>query len=191
MAARPRLLPLGVLTLFLLLLISAVVNTWSGEQLLPISQLRDQAYANEPKEFNFKPLLDRKDGSLQTTFSLFLLEAYPLLFSLPTVIVVLLFLLFGRLCFRPRPLSARTAAFVFSALAFTLLYLAATQVAHVVTNARYLIILYPLFAILAGVIVSELMTDIPPTRTLPPALSARFAPPLWHSPPLVNQTLSL
>ncbi len=157
-AIRQRIFLLGILTLFLILFIAAVSNAWTGEQVVPVSQLRDQAYANEPKEFNFKPLLDRKDGSIQTTISLFLLEAYPLFFSLPSFIILLLFLLFIRL--RSRALSdTHTAAFVFSALAFTLLYIGATQSAHVVTNARYLIILYPIFAILGAVILTELLTN--------------------------------
>ncbi len=162
-AIRQRIFLLGILALFLILFIAAITNAWTGEHLVPVSQLRDQAYANEPKEFNFKPLLDRKDSSVQTTLSLFLLEAYPLLFSLPSLIILLLFILFIRL--RSHSLSNNhTSAFVFSALAFTLLYICATQSAHVVTNARYLIILYPIFAILGAVILTELLTHASANR---------------------------
>lgn len=141
-------------TLFLLLISLVLINAWSSERLAPVSALRDQAYANEPKEFNFKPLLDRKDGSLQTTAKIFLMEATPLVFSLSPLILLIFLCLFTQILLRK--VTDTAGAVVFTVLVFVFLYLISAQSAHVVTNARYIILLYPLIAIMTAVSLVEL-----------------------------------
>lgn len=141
-------------TLFLLLIALVMINAWSGERLAPVSALRDQAYTNEPKEFNFKPLLDRKDGSPQTAVKIFLMEATPLIFSLSPLVLLIFFCLFTQILLRK--VTDTASAVIFTILAFSLAYLLFAQSAHVVTNARYLIYLYPLIALLTAVSLVEL-----------------------------------
>lgn len=158
--AAKRFLILSLVTgAFLFLVALSLANVWTGERLVPVDALRDQAYANEPKEFNFKPLLDRKDSSWQVTAQLFLMEAHPLVFSLSPLVFILIALLL--LQSQQHKISNQTAAFAFSALLFTLLYLCSTLFAQVVTNARYLIVLYPLLAILSAVLLSEFLKNRP------------------------------
>lgn len=141
--------------IFLLLVFISLANVWTGERLVPVDALRDQAYANEPKEFNFKPLLDRKESSWHIPAQLFLMEAHPLIFSLSPLVFLLIISLFV-MSLRQK-VTGTTAAFAFSALLFSLCYLGSTLFAHVVTNARYIIVLYPLFAILTAVLLIEFL----------------------------------
>ncbi|MGK2848841.1 MAG: phospholipid carrier-dependent glycosyltransferase [Minisyncoccota bacterium] len=141
-------------SLFLLLITLLLINVWSGERLSPVSSLRDQAYANEPKEFNFKPILDRKDDSLHTTFQLFLMEATPLIFSVSPLVLFLFLCAFTQILLRK--VSDTAGAIIVTMISFILLYLISAQYAQVVTNVRYIILLYPLIAILSAVILTDL-----------------------------------
>ena len=147
----------GLMAIVLTIVLVSILNVWTGERLAPVDALRDAAYANEPKEFNFKPLLDRKDSNGFTTIILFLMEFHPLIFSLSPLVFFALILALFRI--RERHIERETAMLLFTVILFTLCYIASTLFAKVVTNARYLIVLYPLFAILAAVIFAELLEE--------------------------------
>lgn len=140
--------------IFSLLLLLSIANVWTGQKLIPVDALRDAAYANEPKEFNFKPLLDKKTNTIQKNSQLFLMEAYPFIFSLTPLAIILFFWLTIKSF--AKKITDQSAAIIFPIISFTLLYFVSTIFAGIVTNVRYSIILYPLFAILSAVIIIEL-----------------------------------
>lgn len=138
---------------FSLLLSISLINVWTGQHIAPVDALRDAAYANEPKEFNFKPLIGKDDNEILKNGKLFLMEAYPFIFSLsPLIIISILFLTYLSLRKKlPDEVSyPLTAIFLFS-----LAYFASTIFAGVVTNVRYSIVLYPLFAIVGALALIE------------------------------------
>lgn len=136
-----------VCVMFVLLILTSFVNVWTEQKISPVDALRDNAYANEPKEFNFKPLLV-EENFLQKNIQLFLMEIYPFIFSIsPVLIFLLLFILiksfFGKISANSKPL-------IFLMISFFLIYFASTIFAQIITNARYLILLYPLLALLGA-----------------------------------------
>ena len=150
---------LGVICVaFSLLMIISFVNVWTGQKIVPVEGLRDAAYANEPKEFAFKPLIEKNTPFLQKNSQLFMMESYPLIFSLSPLIIFLILFISAKSF--TKKISDENAAIIFSILSFSLIYLVSTIFAKVVTNARYLIVLYPLFSILGAVIITELSKNI-------------------------------
>lgn len=155
LASKKQTFLISVTLFFLALVALSLLNTWTGERIAPVDLLRDTAYANEPKTFNFKPVLDRKDGDWYNAVELFLLEAHPLIFSLsPLVFLILICIAIPSV---RRKISDQAAVIIFSLLLFGLLYLISAQSAKIVTNARYIIILYPLFALLCAVALHEIL----------------------------------
>ncbi|MGW8185508.1 MAG: ArnT family glycosyltransferase [Candidatus Moraniibacteriota bacterium] len=149
---KKYLLFLPLILLSFLILIS-LLNAWTGQKIAPVSELRDLAYVNEPKEFNFKPLLDRKEDSVINFIQLFLMEAHPFVFSIsPFLIILIFFVTF--LSFKKK-ISQKSYTVLFSLSIFILFYFFSTLLAKIVTNARYSIILYPLVAIMGGIIIHE------------------------------------
>jgi len=169
---QKRIILTAVSTLFLILIAASILNAWTKQSLSSVDALRDAAYANEPQAFNFKPVLDRKVEAWTTPFKLLLLEAAPLVFSLSPI----LFLILGLAALQSwrKRLPEHIAQVTFSILLFTLLYLFAAYEAKVVTNARYLILLYPLLALLAGSVLAEWIERQIPGRQQKILLSALF-----------------
>lgn len=155
----------------LLALIALVlVNAWTGESLSPVEALRDAAYANEPQAFNFRPVLEKDVPKIEHWFKLMLMETAPLVFSLtPFVLGALILGLIGS--FR-RWFDGRTRAILFALISFVLFYFAAAYEARVVTNARYLILLYPLIAFAASLVLTELFRHFVPEAWRARALRA-------------------
>lgn len=145
LAERKNIILSMSLSLISLLIIISLLNIWTDQKIAPVNQLRDLAYLNEPKEFNFKPLLDRKNESLIDTTKLFLMEAYPFVFSLsPLLILAIIFTTIR--AFRKK-ISPENHLILFSISLFVIIYFISTLLAHIITNARYSIILYPLISI--------------------------------------------
>lgn len=143
------------LALLSTLLLISYLNVWTGQKISPVDNLRDLAYVNEPKEFNFKPLMDRKDGSIFNSPQLYLMEAYPFIFSLsPLLPLLIFFITFQSL---KKQVSLKYYPILFAGAIFILFYLFSALLAKIVTNARYSIILYPLIAILGGIIIQEFL----------------------------------
>lgn len=150
-----RLLLFRILSvLFLLLYVTILINSWTGQILSPVEALRDSAYANEPQAFNFRPVLEKNAPVLEKWFKLYLMEGAPLVFSLTPIMLLLIFI--GALAGHTALFRPMTRHILFSVFCFTLLYLTATIFAKVVTNARYMIMLYPLLALAAGLVLSDL-----------------------------------
>ncbi|EKE21079.1 MAG: hypothetical protein ACD_7C00362G0007 [uncultured bacterium] len=143
------------LSLLSLLIIISILNVWVGQKIAPVSELRDLAYINEPKEFNFKPLLDRKNGDIFNSPQLYLMEAYPFIFSISPLLIILM--LFATFLSLKNKISLKNYPVLFAGSIFILFYIFSTLLAHIITNVRYSIILYPLIAILGGIIISETM----------------------------------
>ncbi|MEF3691477.1 MAG: glycosyltransferase family 39 protein, partial [Candidatus Moraniibacteriota bacterium] len=143
------------LSLLSFLIIISVLNVWIGQKIAPVSELRDLAYTNEPKEFNFKPLLDRKEESLSNTVKLFLMEAYPFIFSVSPFLILLVVIITIQ-AWRKK-ISLQSYPVLFSVSIFTIIYFISTLLAHIVTNARYSIILYPLISIFGAIVIIEFL----------------------------------
>ena len=153
--ASKRHLASGIVCLaFLLLLIISLANVWTGQNLAPVDALRDAAYANEPKEFNFKPLISKETNVVIKNTELFIMEAYPFIFSIKPFFFI--FILFLTIKSFSKKVSDESAAIIFPILSFSLLYFISTIFAGIVTNVRYSILLYPLFAILGAITISEI-----------------------------------
>jgi len=153
--ASKRHIASGIVCLaFLLLLIISLANVWTGQNLAPVDALRDAAYANEPKEFNFKPLISKETNVVIKNTELFIMEAYPFIFSIKPFFFI--FILFLTIKSFSKKVSDESAAIIFPILSFSLLYFISTIFAGIVTNVRYSILLYPLFAILGATTISEI-----------------------------------
>ncbi|HPN96136.1 MAG TPA: phospholipid carrier-dependent glycosyltransferase [Candidatus Moranbacteria bacterium] len=140
--------------MFFLVIIPIFLNVWSGQKAIPFDLLRDAAYANEPKEFNFGKLL-ANDGVIEKNIKLLLMEFYPFVFSLtPLGLLLVIFLSYRSFSGK---LTNRTFSVLFFTLSFFLIYFTATLFTKVVTNVRYSIILYPLFSILSAVALIEFL----------------------------------
>jgi len=148
-----RFLLTTVILLFLGLFFLSFVNVWMGQKFIPIDALRDTAYSNEPQAFNFRPIIPKTEFEPIKNTKLYFMNAYPLVFSLTPLLLVLLF--FVSLQGLGRKLGNRTRRVLFTVLSFILLYLVSTLFAKVVTNVRYTILLYPLLALLAAIAFSE------------------------------------
>lgn len=141
-------------SLFLILFAVSLINVWSGQKLVPIDALRDAAYANEPQSFNFRPLIPKGAPEFAKNAKLLLVESYPLFFSLSLFVLGLVSI--GCIQLLRNRLAPETRMFLSTLVAFTFLYLASTLFAKVVTNARYIILLYPLFAVGAALVIGDL-----------------------------------
>ncbi|MDO8529631.1 MAG: phospholipid carrier-dependent glycosyltransferase [bacterium] len=146
-----------ICSLFSLLLVLMVINVWSGQKLIPFDQLRDMAYAQEPKKFNFGKML--KDISfLEKNIKLFLLEAYPFIFSLtPINFILIIFLLMKAIL---KKIKNSSSAILFPVILFSLLYFLMTLTVRVVANVRYTVTLQFLFAIISSVALLELLDSL-------------------------------
>lgn len=143
----------GVVLLFGTIILLSLVNVWTGQALAPVEALRDAAYANEPQAFNFKPVLLKTAPFYEKWFEVGLMEIFPFVFSLtPTLFLITLLGLIG---LWKNIFSARAKIILLAVFAFILFYLFATYQARVVTNARYMIALFPLIALAGAVATHE------------------------------------
>ncbi len=132
---------------FVLIFVINFFNTWTGQKLIPFDNLREASYANEPNAFNFKPYL--KDVSkTEKKITIFFTNAYPFTFSLNIIMLGGSFVLIYWTC--TRDIAIDRKRLVFSVTAFTVIYFVLTVFARVVTNVRYVIMLYPFIALLAA-----------------------------------------
>lgn len=157
-AKKKQVISLIILVAFSLLILTSFVNSWTGQKIARVQELRDTAYTNEPKEFNFKPLLDKNSNVITKNSELYLMESYPFIFSLsPLLILLVLFLTFKSF---KNKIPDENLAVTMPILSFTLIYFASTIFAGIVTNVRYSILLYPIFAIFGALAIEYLGTQI-------------------------------
>ncbi len=148
---------IAVCSLFALLLLIMLVNVWSGQKLIPFDELRDMAYAQEPKKFNFGKML-KTDGFLEKNIKLYSLEAYPFIFSLTPLSFLLIVFLLGKAIFKK--VKNNSSAVLFSIISFSLIYFLMTVAVRVVANVRYSVTLQFLFAFLSAFAILELMDSL-------------------------------
>ncbi|EKE11937.1 MAG: hypothetical protein ACD_14C00064G0002 [uncultured bacterium] len=171
LAAKKHIFIATICALFSFLIIISMINVWTGQKLARVDALRDAAYANEPKEFNFKPLIDKKnDNVIKKNAELFLMESYPFVFSLSPLLIFLIFFVSAKSF--TKKISDENATILFPILSFSLLYFASTIFAGIVTNVRYSILLYPLFAILGAVTIAEIANNLSIPKKITFAISA-------------------
>jgi hypothetical protein len=156
---------------FLLVMLIIFINTWTGQKIIPFDKLRDAAYANEPKNFSFKPFL-KNDSAFLKNVKLFLMEPYFFIFSLTPLSLLLILSFPAKFFFRK--IKDCFSFILFSAVSFFLIYFVLTVFAGVVANVRYSILLYPLFALLFAAAIFEFAEKAGKNRTkyfLPAALA--------------------
>jgi hypothetical protein len=139
-----------------------IVNAWTGQALVPVEALKDAAYANEPQAFNFKPVLLKTAPFWEKWFAIGIMEISPLVFSLTPIIF--LALLLGLTGLWRDIFSPRTKTILLAVFSFVILYLVATYFAKVVTNARYMIFLFPLLALAGALAIDEWMRRLIPVK---------------------------
>ncbi|EKE25805.1 MAG: hypothetical protein ACD_5C00031G0006 [uncultured bacterium] len=154
LASKRHVLASIACALFLILISTSLLNVWTDQKLARVDALRDAAYANEPKEFNFKPLIDKRTNPILKNAELFVMEAYPFIFSLKPFFFVFILILTVRSL--KRKIMDENAAIAFTTITFSIAYFASTIFAGIITNVRYTILLYPMFAILGVAAVSEI-----------------------------------
>ncbi len=143
--------------LFLLLVLIIITNVWTGQKLIPFDQLRDTAYAQEPKKFNFGKML-KGIGFLEKNLQLYSLEAYPFIFSLTPLSFLLVIFLAGKsIC---RKIKNSFSPALLSILTFSLIYFLMTLSVRVVANVRYSLILQILFAFLSAIALFEFLESL-------------------------------
>lgn len=148
---------ISTVCLFLTVSFLMLINVWSGQKLIPFDELRDSAYANEPKKFYFGKEFSHL-GFLEKNFKLFMLEAYPFFFSLPPLFFLLiLFLLLKSLLGKIKNYSA---IILFATVSFSLIYFLITLVIRVVANVRYSITLQFILAPFLAIAVYELLRSL-------------------------------
>lgn len=143
----------GVVFILGTIIVVSLINVWSGQALAPVEALRDAAYANEPQAFNFKPVLLKTVPFYEKWFEVGLMEIFPFVFSLTPILF--LGLVLGLIGLWRNIFSTRVKIIVFAVFSFILLYMFATYQARVVTNARYMIALFPLIALASAVAIDE------------------------------------
>lgn len=143
--------------LFFITIGFVLLNTWTGQRIIPFDNLRSAVYANEPARFNFKPYIHSR-AKVEKRVKAYFTNAYPLTFSLTPVIFFAA--IFGGAWFTLHRHHAdrRIRMFFVTLATFTLIYLLLTVKAKVIINVRYTILLYPLFAILAALVIDHLLT---------------------------------
>ena len=139
--------------LFLFVIFFSLANVLTDQTMIPFDALKDRAYANEPKDFNFKPYY-AEDTKLWKKTKLYFMESYPFIFSL-TPITFLLIIYISLRSFSPK-ISPRSLQIYIPIASFFLIYFLLTVMARIVTNVRYSIVLYPLIALLVTVALYEL-----------------------------------
>lgn len=139
---------LGACLLFLLIVVPLMANVWIGQKYAPLDEMRDKAYASEPKRFHFGTLL--KDNSFfEKNAKLMLMETYPFIFSLsPLTLFFIAYLIFRS--FKDK-LDNYASAALMAVFLFFIFYFTTTVLARVVSSVRYSIVLYPLFSLLAAI----------------------------------------
>lgn len=144
-------------SLFLLLVLILIIDVWTGQKLIPLDQLRDTAYAQEPKKFNFGKML-KADGFLEKNIKLYSLEAYPFIFSLTPLSFLLILFLVGKSFFKK--IENKSSIALFSILTFSLIYFLMTVAVRVVANVRYSLTLQFVFAFLSAIALLELLDSL-------------------------------
>lgn len=145
-------------TIFLFIIIFSIVNVYTGQQMIPFDEARDRAYANEPKDFNFKPLFTEDARNWKKT-KLYFVETYPILFSL-TPIAFLLIVYVSVRSFSKKIESASLSIY-YPVTTFFIIYFLLTIFARIITNVRYSIMLYPLIALLTVIAIHEISKKFP------------------------------
>ncbi len=127
----------GVILFFVLVVLG---NAWTGERFIPMADIKELAYVDGELTFPMYADVPAWERLFKTT----IIQTYPLVFSLPPVIGLVLFVAFVMLVagWRPKRFSA---PFVLLMLA-PVVYVAGALSSGILLNYRYSITLYPLAA---------------------------------------------
>lgn len=154
---RRRIMITFTASIFLFIVAFNMINVWTDQKMIPFDDLRDAVYANEPQSFNFKPFLT-EDAKIVKKGKAFFLEAYPLIFSLTPIILIIII---GGTTWSLRKRTPHAILpLTFTITAFLCAYFILTVAARVVVNVRYSIILYPILTLWASLILFEFCKHI-------------------------------
>lgn len=154
---RKRIITAAISILFLFVFIFSLVNVYTDQKMIPFDALKDAAYANEPKDFNFKPYFADDPRPWKKT-KLYFMETYPFIFSLTPI--ALLSIMYLAVRSFSKKIALESLHIYFSVSTFFLIYFLLTIFARIVTNVRYSIMLYPLIVLLVVVALYEVSRQI-------------------------------
>lgn len=144
-----------ICSISLLVFLAVIVNCWLGQKFIPFDDIRDAIYLH-PKSGLEAPLKD--NGIVGQFVKTYLTEFYPFVFSLSIPILILIMGLWTKIVFTKKNINYSFLVFFISSL--PLIYFLALQMTEVSSNARYSIMLYPLFYLLAAISFFELVKSI-------------------------------
>lgn len=136
----------------LILFVSLVVlgNAWTGERFIPMENIKELAYVDGELTF---PMY--RDVSLvERLFKTTIIQAYPLVFSLPPAVGLVLFAAYAMLLFgwRPKHFSAHFTLLMLAPV----VYIAGALSSGILLNYRYAIVLFPFDAYFIAFFAAEL-----------------------------------
>lgn len=136
--------------LVLLIFLAVMINCWTGQKLIPFDELRDIVY--QKKNSHFASILEDTHPALKFTQET-LIQFYPFVFSQFPLILILVFALWLKTIWGK---LENFKLYIFFCTLLLLLYFPSLLFSNVLANPRYSIILYPLFAFLGALAISEL-----------------------------------
>lgn len=140
--------------LMLLIFVIVILNTLTGQKIIPFEKLIDDMYRNGKEVFD--GILQNNILPLKVSKEL-LMQFYPFVFSqIPLLIVGILFL-WSSIFFKG---LEKFKTYVFFCTLVPIVYFSALIFSNVSANIRYSIMLYPLFAFLGGIAVFKLTENI-------------------------------
>lgn len=140
--------------LMFLIFVAVILNTLTGQKVIPFEKLIDDMYRNGKEVFN--GILQNDILPLKVSKEL-LMQFYPFVFSqIPLLIVGILFF-WSSIFFKG---LKKFKNYIFFCTSVPIIYFSALIFSNVSANIRYSIMLYPLFAFLGGMAIYKLTEDI-------------------------------
>lgn len=136
--------------LMLLIFLVILINCWTGQKFIPFDELRDTVY--QKKSTHFGSILEN-NNPLSEFAQEVLIQFYPFVFSQLPLLLILIFALWLKII---RGKLENFRFYIFFCTFLPLLYFPSLLFSNVLSNPRYSIIIYPLFAFLGAMALVEL-----------------------------------
>lgn len=140
--------------LIFLIFIIVILNTWTGQKLIPFDKLGEDIYRNGKEVFD-GILLDNPDPI--KLIKELLLEFYPFVFSQLPLLLAIVFFFWIKIIFKG---IQKYKSYIFFCSTIPVIYFLALIFSNVLANIRYSIMMYPIFAFLGGIAANELAEKI-------------------------------
>ncbi|MFZ5982506.1 MAG: glycosyltransferase family 39 protein, partial [Patescibacteria group bacterium] len=159
-AKRDKIVKIGA-GFFLFIILFQLVNSWTGQKIVPLDMLRHENYYSQ--DFTFGALVE-KDNPIWRNFKVFMAESYPFIFSLGTLNLLVLLVFLTLIIIKG---SSKNHLEIFFLAFFPVLYFLAMMQSGVLANARYSIMLYPLGIFFSALALVYFLENIQAIRNFP------------------------